>query len=758
MAATPAAPAPPHTPVASARKVKGARPPPARRTPPGRAPTRRPASRPQARGQHLSGGEGKEPDDVRPEDMVNVWEETLEALGTSANLFREDFGPTSESLAHDISREMAMYPDIPELDLDADLQGGAFAWEGERPGRSPKRTTPRGKAFTANPKSRELAKHRFTRAGLSDREQREFYAHMMHEEAMLKKILKEQNALVRRQEKELLETQGLTFSPTISKKASAITRGPNQSIHHRSALLRQLRELKLKEARMQQAQEELEECPFQPRLVSNYKFKSKKYLQQGFASMSFMERVELAENHRNLKVEEKRRLLMGSQMRSTPSVNRGHRPPDSDVSIHERLYQMAKERATPMTPEGRMEGQFEATKVMYTTGRPLSAWELGLRSSPRRPRTAETPRKPAYGADLSTAELDSSLYLDHFLRKTKGEEMVKKAEEGWKALSNSPKVTPRSLKYASERFKRQIQRAFRERAGKGVCRGVEQLEKILEDLTILQTVESYARNHATRFGRPTEEKEILHALWSHLCGSDANGVTLHTLTEFLAVVDDLAVPGGQPPSEDDDRVSIFDEGEKETMRATYDLARQVLRLKQANFSYFTKIKPEASTLVRTESKSFQPQGSANAHQRYEKSPEVQQWVQQERERARRMEMEGCTFTPTVHDLPKDHTPSEAILPPARRKSLIPTRKPKTPLTSPRSPRRKSETATIDLTGSVALYIDIKLAPGLVSRVGISTGEDPAELARQFCAKHTLDAGVEAVVQLAIEEKMRSYGL
>ena len=59
---------------------------------------------------------------------------------------------------------------------------------------------------------------------------------------------------------------------------------------------------------------------------------------------------------------------------------------------------------------------------------------------------------------------------------------------------------------------------------------------------------------------------------------------------------------------------------------------------------------------------------------------------------------------------------------------------------------------------MALYIDIKLAPGLVSRVGISTGEDPAELARQFCAKHTLDAGVEAVVQLAIEEKMRSYGL
>ena len=37
-------------------------------------------------------------------------------------------------------------------------------------------------------------------------------------------------------------------------------------------------------------------------------------------------------------------------------------------------------------------------------------------------------------------------------------------------------------------------------------------------------------------------------------------------------------------------------------------------------------------------------------------------------------------------------------------------------------------------------------------------EDPAELARQFCAKHTLDAGVEAVVQRAIEEKMRSYGL
>ena len=140
--------------------------------------------------------------------MVNVWEETLEALGSSANLFREDFGPTSESLAHDISREMALYPDIPELDLDADLQGGAVVWGEGGPGRSPKRATPRGKAFTANPKSRELAKHRFTRAGLSDREQREFYAHMMHEEAMLKKILKEQNALVRRQEKELLETQG----------------------------------------------------------------------------------------------------------------------------------------------------------------------------------------------------------------------------------------------------------------------------------------------------------------------------------------------------------------------------------------------------------------------------------------------------------------------------------------------------------------------------------------------------------------------
>ena len=69
--------------------------------------------------------------------MVNVWEETLEALGSSANLFREDFGPTSESLAHDISREMAMYPDIPELDLDADLQGGAVVWGEGGPGRSP---------------------------------------------------------------------------------------------------------------------------------------------------------------------------------------------------------------------------------------------------------------------------------------------------------------------------------------------------------------------------------------------------------------------------------------------------------------------------------------------------------------------------------------------------------------------------------------------------------------------------------------------